>query len=105
MDRPSKVILGYEGKTYHYQSCFETGYKNPIDWDYITKINATQKVKITTNKGSMIVLLNVNESPSTVANFLKLVDHGYYNGKYFHRMVPNFVVQGGCPRGDGFGVL
>lgn len=100
-----KAILSFEGKTYHYKSCFETGYKNPIDWEYIVKIDAFQKVKITTGKGIMIVLLKVNEAPSTVANFLKLTDQGYYNGKYFHRMVPNFVVQGGCPRGDGWGSL
>jgi cyclophilin family peptidyl-prolyl cis-trans isomerase len=100
-----KVILGYDDKEYQYQSCFENGYKNPIDWEYIIKIPESQKVKITTNKGSMILLLKVNESPASVANFVKLVDQGYYNGKYFHRMVPNFVVQGGCPRGDGYGSL
>lgn len=100
-----KAILSFDGKTYVYKSCFETGYQNPIDWNYIVKINATQKVKITTSKGSMVLLLKVNEAPASVANFLKLVDMGYYNGKYFHRMVPNFVVQGGCPRGDGWGSL
>lgn len=100
-----KAILSFEGKTYKYKSCFETGYSNPIDWDYIIKINANQKVKVTTNKGSMVLLLKVNEAPGSVANFLKLVDTGYYNGKYFHRMVRDFVVQGGCPRGDGWGSL
>jgi cyclophilin family peptidyl-prolyl cis-trans isomerase len=100
-----KAILSFEGKTYQYKSCFETGYKNPIDWNYVIKINATQKVKITTNKGSMQLSLYVNESPASVANFLKLVDNGYYEGKYFHRLVSNFVIQGGCPRGDGWGAL
>ena len=100
-----KAILSFQGKAYQYKSCFETGYQNAIDWNYILKIDAQQKVKITTNKGTMVLLLKVNEAPSSVANFLKLVDEGYYNGKYFHRMVPNFVVQGGCPRGDGWGAL
>jgi cyclophilin family peptidyl-prolyl cis-trans isomerase len=100
-----KAILSFEGKTYQYKSCFETGYQNDIDWNYIVKVKATQKVKITTNKGIMLLLLKVNEAPASVANFLKLVDVGYYNGKYFHRMVYNFVVQGGCPRGDGWGSL
>jgi len=100
-----KAILSFEGKIYEYKSCFETGYKNPIDWKYIVKIAANQKVKITTNKGNMILLLHVNDAPGSVGNYLKLVDQGYYNGKYFHRMVPNFVVQGGCPRGDGWGSL
>lgn len=100
-----KAILSFEGKTYQYKSCFEAGYQNAIDWNYIMPIDQNQQVKITTNKGSMLLVLKVNESPASVANFLKLVDMGYYNGKYFHRMVPNFVVQGGCPRGDGWGSL
>jgi cyclophilin family peptidyl-prolyl cis-trans isomerase len=100
-----KAILSFEGKSYTYQSCFEQGYSNHIDWDYVVGIDASQKVKITTTKGEMIMQLKVNEAPSSVCNFLKLVDQGYYNGKYFHRMVPDFVVQGGCPRGDGFGSL
>jgi len=100
-----KAILSFEGKKYQYKSCFEKGIENPIDWNYIVKIDQQQKVKITTNKGVMVLLLKVNESPASVANFLKLVGIGYYNGKYFHRMVPNFVVQGGCHRGDGWGSL
>ena len=43
------------------------------------------------------------EAPLTVNTFLKLVDRGYFNGQRFHRMVPNFVVQTGDPRGDGWG--
>ncbi|MBL7838159.1 MAG: peptidylprolyl isomerase, partial [Bacteroidetes bacterium] len=62
-------------------------------------------LKITTSKGEIVIKLKVNESPASVANFMKLVDSGYYNGKYFHRMVSDFVVQGGCPRGDGWGSL
>jgi cyclophilin family peptidyl-prolyl cis-trans isomerase len=100
-----KAILSFEGKTYTYKSCFETGYQNPIDWKYVCKISTNQKVKVTTTRGELIMLLKVNEAPASVANFLKLVDVGYYNGKYFHRMVYNFVVQGGCPRGDGWGSL
>lgn len=100
-----KAILSFEGKTYTYKSSFESGYQNPIDWNYIVKIKQNQRVKITTGKGVMELVLKVNEAPASVANFLKLVDSGYYNGKYFHRVVPNFVVQGGCPRGDGLGSL
>jgi cyclophilin family peptidyl-prolyl cis-trans isomerase len=40
-----------------------------------------------------------------VANFLELIESGYYTGKNFHRVVPNFVIQGGCNRGDGYGTL
>jgi cyclophilin family peptidyl-prolyl cis-trans isomerase len=100
-----KAILSFDGKKYQYQSYFTKGYQNPIDWNYIVKVPQNQKVKIKTNKGEIILDCKVNEAPASVANFLKLVDSGYYNGKYFHRMVPDFVVQGGCPRGDGWGSL
>ncbi len=46
-----------------------------------------------------------NEAPKTVENFVKLVKQGYYNGKTFHRVIPHFVSQGGCPNGDGTGDL
>ena len=61
------------------------------------------QVKITTSKGEMIADLYDTAAPGTVANFLKLVNAGFYNGLNFHRVIPNFVVQGGCPnkRGDG----
>lgn len=78
---------------------------NTIDWTYISRIPDDQKVRITTSKGIIILHCRVNDAPTSVANFLKLVDSGYYNGKYFHRMVPDFVIQGGCPRGDGWGSL
>ncbi len=84
---------------------FASGYQNPIDWNYVAGIQQDKLVKITTGKGDVVIKLKVNESPGSVANFMKLVDSGYYNGKYFHRMVSDFVVQGGCPRGDGWGSL
>ncbi len=43
------------------------------------------------------------DAPNTVANFVKLSKDGYYDGLTFHRVIPNFVVQGGCPNGDGRG--
>jgi cyclophilin family peptidyl-prolyl cis-trans isomerase len=47
--------------------------------------------------------LDGDHYPRTVANFLQLVDSGFYDHGVFHRVVPAFVVQGGCPRGDGWG--
>jgi peptidyl-prolyl cis-trans isomerase B (cyclophilin B) len=44
-----------------------------------------------------------HNAPGTVANFKKLADQGFYNGLSFHRVIPNFVIQGGCPKGDGTG--
>ena len=44
-----------------------------------------------------------NEAPNTVANFKSLAEEGFYNGLTFHRVIPGFVAQGGCPRGNGTG--
>src|SRR2546430_17640407 len=44
-----------------------------------------------------------SDAPKTVANFVALAKKGFYNGLTFHRVVPNFVVQGGCPKGNGTG--
>lgn len=46
-----------------------------------------------------------DEAPKTVENFVKLIKEGYYNGKSFHRVIPHFVSQGGCPYGTGAGDL
>ena len=62
-----------------------------------------EKAKITTNKGEMIVEFYENDAPNTVANFKKLANEGYYNGLKWHRVIPDFVIQGGCPNGRGDG--
>lgn len=56
-----------------------------------------------TEKGTMVIELFDDDAPGTVANFVKLAKSGFYNGLTFHRVIPDFVVQGGCPRGDGTG--
>lgn len=61
------------------------------------------KVKISTHYGDMIAELYENETPITVRNFLSLVGKKFYDGLKFHRVVPEFVIQGGCPNGDGRG--
>lgn len=61
------------------------------------------KVLISTEKGDMVVELYDNETPITVSNFKKLISEGFYNGLNFHRVIPNFVIQGGCPNGTGSG--
>jgi peptidyl-prolyl cis-trans isomerase B (cyclophilin B) len=61
------------------------------------------KVKISTDKGDMIAELYDNETPITVSNFLKLIGLKFYDGLNFHRVIPNFVIQGGCPNGIGNG--
>jgi peptidyl-prolyl cis-trans isomerase B (cyclophilin B) len=61
------------------------------------------KVKISTAKGEMIAELYDNETPLTVNNFKDLIGKGFYNGLNFHRVLPDFVIQGGCPIGNGSG--
>ena len=60
-------------------------------------------VLIRTTAGDMEVLLYENEAPNTVANFISLVEKGFYNGLSFHRVLAGFMAQGGCPKGDGTG--
>lgn len=62
------------------------------------------KIKMA-NGEVMTFELYPNEAPKTVENFVKLINEGYYNGKTFHRVIPGFVSQGGCPNGNGTGDL
>jgi peptidyl-prolyl cis-trans isomerase B (cyclophilin B) len=61
------------------------------------------KAIIKTNKGDINIDFFDSDAPGTVANFVKLVESGFYNGLSFHRVISNFMIQGGCPRGDGTG--
>ena len=61
------------------------------------------KVEIVTNKGSINLNLFDDDAPMTVASFLHLINQGFYNGLIFHRVIDNFMIQGGCPLGKGFG--
>ena len=58
---------------------------------------------ITTSKGAIRLNLFPEQAPVTVANFVNLAARGYYDGLRFHRVIANFMVQGGCPRGTGTG--
>ncbi len=59
--------------------------------------------QIQTNKGTIHFELYDDDAPGTVANFKKLINQGFYDGLRFHRVIPDFVVQGGCPDGSGAG--
>lgn len=74
-----------------------------LNWPEIVKIKANQKVEVRTSKGNFTIQLNVEDNPATVATFIDLIKSGFYKGKHIHRVVPNFVIQDGCPRGDGWG--
>ena len=59
--------------------------------------------EIITEKGTMKVEFYEKDAPNTVKNFIDLAEKGYYDGLNFHRVIPNFVIQGGCPSGTGAG--
>jgi len=62
-----------------------------------------KQAEIHTEKGLMKVNFYEKDAPIAVANFIKLAKEGFYNGLTFHRVIPNFVIQGGCPNGTGAG--
>jgi len=62
-----------------------------------------KKAEIHTDKGVMKIEFFEQDAPNTVTNFIKLAEQGYYNGVTFHRVIPNFVIQGGDPTGTGAG--
>jgi len=61
------------------------------------------KGKINTDKGTMVVEFYEKDAPNTVDNFVKLAKDGFYKDLNFHRVIPGFVAQGGCPNGNGAG--
>ncbi|MBX2816660.1 MAG: peptidylprolyl isomerase [Saprospiraceae bacterium] len=72
-------------------------FTHPIAWENLASLSDSSVVRIDTDKGSFTIRLMPELAPATVANFLELVQLKYYQGKAFHRVVPNFVVQGGGP--------
>ncbi|HMR86900.1 MAG TPA: peptidylprolyl isomerase [Saprospiraceae bacterium] len=78
-------------------------HNHPIDWTFVQLSSDTTVAAIKTSQGLIRVKLDRINAPATVANFIALVNEKFYNNKIFHRVVPNFVVQTGCPRGDGYG--
>ncbi|TLP37113.1 peptidylprolyl isomerase [Arcobacter arenosus] len=83
---------------------FGFGRKELKEYDYskeeLAKFNYA---KITTEKGVIFIKLFNEETPNTVANFATLANDGFYNNLNFHRVIPGFMAQGGCPEGSGMG--
>ncbi len=100
--QPLELAIAYlEGK--EEPSPLKNQFNHPIDWKLVKTISAGQLVEITTGRGSIKLRLLVEESPGSVLNFIELLNKKYFDGKFVHRMVPNFVIQTGCNRGDGYG--
>lgn len=64
---------------------------------------ANKTAEFNTNMGNFTIEIFRDKAPLTVGNFIKLVDKGFYNGLIFHRVIPNFMIQSGCPHGTGYG--
>jgi len=75
----------------------------PLDPDYLKSRPGRFTAEVRTSRGAFEIELLHQEAPYTVQNFVKLAESGFYDGLTFHRVVPNFVVQGGCPIGNGWG--
>lgn len=78
-------------------------FNHPIDWNLVRQVSQNQRATIRTSRGSIVIALKVNEAPGSVANFIALAQADYFDSLSIHRVVPNFVIQGGCKRGDGWG--
>jgi cyclophilin family peptidyl-prolyl cis-trans isomerase len=95
------TISFYEGKPY--EGSLKPDYNNAPDWEAVSSIKPNQQVEILTESGTIAVELWPDVAPLTVAYFIKNIERGFYSEKRIHRLVPGFVIQDGCPRGDGYG--
>jgi peptidylprolyl isomerase len=82
---------------------FKTKPKTDYDWDFINKLNQKKYATVTTNKGKIKFMMIPEAASFTVQNFVKLAEKKFYDNTVFHRIVPNFVIQGGDPQNNGYG--
>jgi cyclophilin family peptidyl-prolyl cis-trans isomerase/HEAT repeat protein len=95
----SDALEKIKGEKYEFNAKPRTDF----DWEYLENILQDKTVTINTNKGEIKIELFPDVAPFTVMNFLKLAEKNFYDGSIFHRVVPNFVIQGGDPTGTGYG--
>ena len=100
-----KTIDAFNGKETKDKELPTPAFNHPIKWRVLNNVDEDTRATINTSKGDFVIEFFPNKSPASVINFIALAKSGFYNGKTFHRVVPNFVIQGGCPRGDGYGSL
>jgi len=77
--------------------------KTDFDWEFIKNLPSKRFATINTNRGKIKIEMLINFAPLTVQNFIKLAEKKFYDGTIFHRIVPNFVIQGGDPLNNGYG--
>jgi peptidylprolyl isomerase len=98
------ALLAITGKKYEAiaRPAFLPSHTN-FDWALLDSIRKNPYVTVQTSKGTFTLRLLPDEAPFTCINFVTLVNRRFFDGLTFHRVVPNFVIQGGDPRGDGWG--
>ena len=93
MATPPAAVDGSSERT----TSFEEPFEMAID------PSRTYQAEIVTNHGTMVAHLHANDAPATVNNFVNLARYHYYDGLVFHRIIREFMIQGGCPEGSGRG--
>jgi cyclophilin family peptidyl-prolyl cis-trans isomerase len=81
----------------------DTGKTGPVYALILEQTAVARYVEFATDRGALVARLDCPEAPLTCLSFLQLAAQGYFDGTRFHRVVPDFVVHGGDPRGDGWG--
>ena len=90
-------------------SCWQSVKRRPHNPDHddrradAASVNGMTQARLYTSEGPIELELFPEDAPKTVGNFTKLASDGYYDGLAFHRVIPDFMIQGGCPQGDGTG--
>lgn len=107
LPKDNETLQSLESAIAHFEnrktSPVKNDFNHPIDWALVKSIPKDQRALIKTSRGTITIRLLVEEAPGSVANFVNLARQNYFDKKFFHRVVPNFVVQAGCNRGDGWG--
>lgn len=98
-----RAIAGRDGRPAPPHTAPSFGH--PIDRARLAALKQGQPYRLVTTKGEIILAIEPDAAPGSCVAFDSLVAAHYYDGKYIHRVVPNFVAQGGCPRGDGYGSM
>jgi len=101
----TELQKAYKKRTGQDPGTADKEFRQPISWTALSRIHDSTEAVLNTTSGEITIRFYPELAPGSVANFLQLAQSGFFDGKVFHRVVPNFVIQGGCPRGDGYGSL
>lgn len=97
------ILFDEEFDPHYYEN--KEWYSEKIDWKLYGGLSENPRAEIVTTRGVIEIEFLKKEAPASVLNFIYLSESGYYNEKQIHRVVPNFVIQGGGNRGDGYGSM